>query len=69
MNAEIVQIDRAFALWLWLCPPHTARREAQGYQIKVRKEPPHPLPCDDCRWGEPTTIPTIPNQGASDADR
>jgi len=55
---RIYQIDRAFSEWVWLCSPHLERRLALNYQVKASKDPPHDgLPCLDCHFDEPTTIP------------
>lgn len=63
MSVLIYEIDSGFPQWVWLCKPHRDRREAMKFLIKTTKEPPHDgLECLDCRFGEPTTIPTT-NQG------
>lgn len=48
-KVHIYSLDRAYQLWLWLCPRHLRARQAAGWTVKERKDPPHELLCDDCR--------------------
>jgi hypothetical protein len=45
---SIVQLDRGFSVWCWLCPKHLKARQKAGWDLKATKKPPHPLTCDDC---------------------
>lgn len=45
---RIYQLARECEWWTWLCPAHLAPWLAKGWQIRGQREPPHPLPCDDC---------------------
>lgn len=49
MTAAIYQLSRGFEVWVWLCTDHLAKRKRKGWEVKERREPPHPLTCDDCK--------------------
>jgi len=52
MNATgIWCLSREFEWWMWLCCECLGRRYAAGWHIRGHREPPHELPCDDCRGG------------------
>ena len=45
---SIVQLDRGFSVWCWLCPKHLKARQKAGWDLKATKKPPHELTCDAC---------------------
>lgn len=54
VRVSIVNLDRGYTVWRWLCDACTKLATAlrpdgsEGWKLKVRKDPPHPLPCDGC---------------------
>jgi hypothetical protein len=48
----IYQLAREWDFWTWLCDPCLEERMGQRWQVRERREPPHPLTCDDCRRKE-----------------
>jgi hypothetical protein len=56
-DVVIVQIDRGYSLWLWLCPSCLAQSEAEGWKVKEKRTPPHKLKCDGsaCKQAPATT--------------
>ncbi len=49
MSVKIMKLFRGVELYRWLCVPCVAKAEADGYEVKGRKTPPHPLRCDECK--------------------
>lgn len=49
MTVGIYEIDRGYAIWIWLCQKHLDARRKDGWVVKTRKKPKHDLACDDCR--------------------
>ncbi len=45
-DVVIVQLDRAYSLWLWLCPACLAQSISEGWTVKEKRTPPHELRCD-----------------------
>ena len=44
----IYELSRGFDVFVWLCSKCVTLRLDLGWAVKNRKEPPHPLRCDDC---------------------
>lgn len=49
MSVRIFKLQQAFDWWVWLCPEHLAAWIARGWSVREHKDPPHDLPCTDCR--------------------
>lgn len=47
-RVQIVQVAREFDWWAWLCDECVELWKARGWQVRLAKDPPHPLRCDQC---------------------
>jgi hypothetical protein len=47
VNVRIFKLNRAVEIWFWLCPTALAARQADGWEIREEKAPPHLLRCQD----------------------
>ncbi len=49
MTVKILKLNRGVEIYRWLCESCTKQVEAEGWEVRGRKTPPHPLKCDDCQ--------------------
>jgi hypothetical protein len=50
---SIVNLDRGYSIWCWLCPNCKRARVKAGFDVKETRKPPHALRCQDCgKMGE-----------------
>lgn len=47
-DVSIYELEKGWSVFAWLCPNHVKARKRAGWRVKVKKPPPHDLPCQDC---------------------
>ncbi len=49
-ETRIYKLDKGISIWFWLCEPCLGKKLAKGWALMEKRNPPHALECDECRF-------------------
>jgi len=49
-ETRIYKLDKGLSIWFWLCEPCLAEKLSKGWALMEKRNPPHKLPCDECKY-------------------
>lgn len=47
---KIYKLTKGIDCWFWLCAACLKEKKAKGWDLSETRNPPHSLPCDECKF-------------------